>query len=116
MDPKKMPDLDPKLKEAYERVMGTAVNGAKPVAVTPPAPTPTPPPPPPAAQQTTPPETNTAPQPVSSPAPEVNPLPEPENKKQFSPVILVVVGIVFFLVYILFWLKFFSIPLPFLPQ
>lgn len=94
-----MPDLDPKLKEAYERVMGTAVNGAKPVA-----------------QQTPPPVTNTAPQPVSSPVPEVNLTPQAEDKKQSSPVILVVVGIVFLLVYTLFWIKFFSIPLPFLPQ
>lgn len=44
MDPKNTANLDPKLKEVYDRVMGTT-NGAKPATPTPP-----PPPPNPAAQ------------------------------------------------------------------
>ncbi len=112
MDPKTLPTLDPKLQEAYERVMGTSVTPAAPVPVSTPVTTPQPPP-------TT--------QPIAAaPLPPVPPLTpthhasitfvagnaEPSKTKN-SPVIFIFAGLVFFVVYVLFWMKFFSFKLPF---
>lgn len=176
MDPKQqLNQLDPKLKEAYERVMGTPVGATPaqpgtPTAATS-APTPAAPQPMPANQfaggttpvqaaqspQTMPPNppqmptvqpiqpampaTATPPhvqppvqppaafgttQPAAVPAVGAHPTP-PQGKPgaashgfvagkkglRMSPVLLIVGGIIFLLVYTVFWLKFFNIPLPF---
>ncbi|MDE2590645.1 MAG: hypothetical protein KGL95_13385 [Patescibacteria group bacterium] len=169
MDPKQqLNQLDPKLKEAYERVMGTPVSNSptQPATQTPPsvppqtpAPNAAPPPPPPPTQnQSVPSPTQTpAPPPIQptpispvgnphmQPGASLNPFgtqaPQPgsnatptqpghaatpakpgtashgfvANKRglHFSPLLLIVGGIFFLLVYTVFWLKFFNIPLPF---
>lgn len=131
--------LDPKLKEAYERVMGTA--------------TPSTPPPPQTPQQT--PQTaqpsvvkptleQTAqaqpssqpvtPTPASQPQTPEEPTKDEasestvayqaftetnagtaKKKSGISPIILIFGGIVFFIVYALVWIKLFNVKLPFLP-
>lgn len=129
MDPKMPSNLDPKLKEAYERVMGTP--SGTPAAAAPPQPA--------VVQRPFEPiEPNTAPPPppVTSPqmsASPVSAVPEPkikenvastafvakpqkENKSGISPVIIFLGLLVFIAVYSLFWIKFFNLPIPFLPQ
>lgn len=123
MDPKAAQTLDPKLKEAYDRVMGATIpktpsqqmpsvdmptpqketeNPAEPMH--PPAPAATPTQPVPAAP------THTIPHPSSGFV-----APHEEKKSPVSGTLLIVAGVVFLLVYTLFWLKWFGIPLPFLP-
>jgi len=83
MDPQKLSQLDPKLRAAYERVMGT------PVA------------------------TSQAPQLQSQP---IAPPPQPVaagKKNGIMPVLFVLVGIVFIVIYTLFWTKIFNVKLPF---
>lgn len=103
--------LDPKLQEAYKNVMSQPTT-AQPVPAAAPAATP-----PPAA---------TSPQPVTTPAPTAQKVSYPINgsspivggakkKSGVSPVLLVVVGLIFFVVYTLFWAKFLNVSLPFLP-
>jgi hypothetical protein len=169
MDPKQQVNqLDPKLKEAYERVMGTPVGGTSPQPASPapaipnqpiaamPAATPMPPNPPTisagmpnltapqgAPQPAMPipqanahiqqnPVTNPFGMPAQQPSPAVPaatsaPVPNKQgpgshgfvaNKKglHISPLILILGGIVFLLVYTVFWFKFFNIPLPFIGQ
>lgn len=130
MDPKNLPNLDPKLKEAYERVMGTSTTPpAVPPAVHPAdaatAPsTPTPPPPavPPAPTQpipqtvtpiVTPPPTTTQTSHVHTTTSFVA-ADSTKSSAKISPIILLFAGVIFFLVYAVFWLKFFNLPLPFL--
>lgn len=124
MDPKK---LDPKFKEAYERVMGANFS-AQPAAPQPVTPQPaapvqsTPPPPPiPAAQPTGP-----APLPIAGqPAPIPQPQPAgftgqsagsgvPRKKKGMSPVMIAAGVIIFFLIYTIIWVKIFNLSLPFM--
>lgn len=135
MDPVKTSDLDPKLKEVYERVMGISSVSAIPAA--------------PSFSNTNNPEpktpiittspTNNVPLPIkptlnvsaetiNHPAPPAAakiPMEAPisqtqkseelvVNKKGISPILILAAGIVFFAVYSLFWLKFFNIKLPFL--
>ena len=179
MDPKQqINQLDPKLKEAYERVMGTPVGGAQaaqpngtipstqppapatPVQSAPSAPMPPAPPAPPAPNQAAPAMPHfTSPQPMPQPVmpmsqgapahvqqnPAANPFGLPAqpqapstpsaapaaqgkpgaashgfvaNKKglHISPIILIVAGVIFLLVYTVFWFKFFNIPLPLIGQ
>lgn len=151
MDPKNLPSLDPKLKEAYDRVMSTSLPQTPPTPTQPAPQAPTPPTTPepvaapttPApvatpAQSTLPPIPTTAVQPaaptnVVTPTPAYTTLSAPEpatthsstfvagaahtapSKSKISPVLLIVLGVVFFAVYSLFWLRFFNVPLPFLP-
>lgn len=135
MDPKNLPTLDPKLQEAYNRVMSTSLPTATPSnpmpippssvqsAPTPQASIPTPPMPIPTP---TPPISSPTPPPMV-PAPVASTKPAGSTtafvagghvgggKPAVSPVILIVGGLIFFAVYSLFWLKFFNISLPFLP-
>jgi hypothetical protein len=165
MDPKSSAQLDPKLQEAYNRVMGTPTGPATPTDPAAPAANPTPAPtdqigpimpnvtPDPTAL-TTPPtvdptvsSTPTGPEPTpitpadpTLPTPTITPEPvqpvietptQPtmttvENtashafvaKKgmKISPVILIVGGIVFLLVYTLVWVKVFNLSVPFINQ
>ena len=123
-----MPDkLDPKLKEIYQRVMGTPTSPA------------TPPPPPSPANQAMPPPIPpkpTQPQPVSAPfaaaAPIVMPTPAVmpgqtvqnpslnqtpvKQKKGISKLFLITVaGFIFLIAYTFMWIKLFNLRLPFLP-
>jgi len=124
-------NLDPKLKEAYDRVMGTPVTtpaGSPPnLSGSPASPSPT---------------INPTPvQPVSPNPVTVGPTlppvgvrrePEkiqiggnsgtqthgyvaPKKKNGLPTVLLVFGGIIFLIVYTIFWLKFFQIPVPYLP-
>lgn len=137
MDPQKLSQLDPKLRSAYERVMGTTI----------PQPTP-------AQAQTTPPQSQpqpaaSIPKPMSQPA--TNPQPQSSNfvhmnsqiptstaapitsnpnfaiptiptqttamkkKSGMMPILFVILGVIFIAVYTLFWTKIFNLKLPFLP-
>lgn len=107
MNPATAQGLDPKLKETYDRVMGTQVNplpsAAKPVE--PSAPTPLP-----SAQ-------HNEPIPVSHTDTHVfvaTPSASSQNftakkSSKISPVIFIVAGLVFFAVYTVVWLKVFNI-------
>lgn len=128
MDPKALGNLDPKLKETYERVMGAAPGAATPAQTTPQAT--------PAAPNTTP-----APQPATganvpsytadnlkfqaaiqqAPAagnttvtPITGVIPTPQHQTPPLLSALYIIGaIVFFVVYAYFWAKIFNLPLPF---
>lgn len=126
MDPKGLPNLDPKLKEAYERVMSTSISSSAPSAPTT-ASAPTPAPQATAPAQAAPTPAAVASSPVAAPQPTSIPqstsastfvagnTPAASSGSKISPVLLVIAGIIFFAVYTLFWLRFFNIPLPFLP-
>ncbi len=126
MNPKQPADLDPKLKETYERVMGT---GATPPAPTPQRPvqttvvdqpSPASPIQPPTAQPT-----KSEPEMVQSPqtpksnqsfktpeAPLANVMvkgPSVKGKKSLMPVLLIIGGIIFFVSYAVIWAKLFGI-------
>lgn len=124
MDPQKLSQLDPKLREAYERVMGTPST---------PDPIPPPQPIPPVEQPAIPSPTEPI-QPVASETP-VTPITEPATtnfdqmnseaatqtqtpavkKKNIFMSILIVLGIVVFVaIYTLIWTKIFNLRLPFL--
>lgn len=141
MDPKQqLSQIDPKVKEVYERVMNTTLP-------TPPPPVHLPPPPP---QSPLPGSTTTEPNasvpfsvPVSTPneikpQPQIvssfsqnltthkvpekihiggtpNGIPTPNKKSGFPRILYILCGIIFLVVYTVFWLKFFNIPVPFLP-
>lgn len=87
MDPQKLSQLDPKLREVYMRVMGTDV--PQPQAPSVQTPTSTPPPAPPTLEpQTNPTPELPIPQPVSQPQPAIpqpQPVPTPEPMPQQPP-------------------------------
>jgi len=123
MNPKTPQDLDPKLKEAYDRVMGGNFNPSTPTApppnLAPKIENPLPPAPTPIATnpQPLPPPTNPVPvnmPPLNAMSPSTTALPEqpasPTKKKfKFSPIIFIVVGLVFFAVYAVVWGKIFNL-------
>ncbi len=159
MDPKSPNQLDPKLKEAYERVMGTGGVTQAPVSQTATPPSGPTQPVPSSVNQAKPnitgPEPITPPRPVAPPTtpapnmitpPSANPIlpgspmgagivkPSPpmktasiekvstgfvmgagKSKLRVSSPLLIVSGVVFFIVYTIFWIRFFNInvPLPF---
>jgi hypothetical protein len=135
MDPQKLSQLDPKLREAYLRVMGTEVPTpqATPSVQTPAAV------PQFQAQESSRPFVPTAqtipgfgqgsseiPVPQTSmptglrmtsptgPAPAFRPQPV-ALKSGFMPVLFAIVGVVFIVIYALFWTRVFNLKLPFLP-
>ena len=135
MDPKNPADLDPKLKEIYERVMGTNVASSQAISQKPAIPTT---PQQSAIEKTPQPQAPQAPAqttstPIASPQSiqektstgkvflehqSFKPQPQKtEEKKQQNmlPMLLFVGGIVFFAVYAFFWLKFFNVNLISLP-
>ncbi len=109
-------NLDPKLKEVYERVMGTsfAQPAAKPQTSSPNIVTP----PPPAE-----PKPNFAPQNIEKPVMSAtfvsttpDPVVNPDKKKgKFPLVFLLLGGLIFLAVYAFFWTKIFNLKLLFLP-
>lgn len=145
MDPNANTNLDPKLKDMYNKVMSTPV----PPPVTAPNATTPPPAPDPITPQTptTPPPSAPIPQPEVPITTQAAPLQPPvetppttemhasipmpaapkpvsaaiiggstKNKKMnIIPVLLAFVGIIFLGVYTVFWIKFFNLSVPFLP-
>lgn len=131
MDPKKPADLDPKLKEIYDRVMGTNVPQQASVPQSPPTAGNEPP-----LQSIEQPVQQTAapiPQPVDATGAITSTHPEQikqeivkidskseenkttkQNKSQVLPVFFAIGGIIFFVSYIIFWFKYFNVPIPFL--
>ncbi len=113
MDPQKLSQLDPKLREAYQRVMETSI----------PQP------------QASPPQAQAPTQPISEPQPAITPAevspvqnspnftsPAPETqtmavkkKNGMMPILIGIAALVFVAVYTLFWTKIFNFKLPFLP-
>jgi len=126
MDPKS-PTLDPKLKEAYDRIMGATLPSApqSPPAMQspvqpqkPPMTIPTTQSPLPTQQQTataqdSPSTAHIAP-PLTSHVSSGFVAPQEEKKPAVSGTLLIIAGVVFFIVYTLFCLKLFGIPIPFL--
>jgi|SRR6185369_1064739 len=138
MDPKAVSNLDPKLKETYDRVMGTATPGA-PAG----APAPTPPPSPMApvnaditqaqsgaatpapttdAQQATPSQAFNADNlrfqaAIQAPAGSVpvggTVAKVPGQTSSLLRILYIIAAIVFFIVYTFVWIKVFNLPLPF---
>ena len=116
---KTVPQLDPKLKEAYDRVMGTVVTPTSPAqtqAAPPPAHSePVQPVSPPSAQPT--PEhlpehpataTTMVPSPTAEKAAVV------KKKRKVSPLIIGLGVIVFLAIYAVVWIKYFGLSVPFL--
>lgn len=113
MDPKKFATLDPKLKETYERVMGISIPSnppSSPVASPPPAPPPVP------TAPVTNPETIKPNVTHVAPAPVTHVIPSPVHKSEVSqPIgnnkkaIFIILGIIFFGVYLLFWMIYFKV-------
>lgn len=156
MDPKNGQILDPKLKEAYDRVMGGSAGKSETPAhpTTPPVPPQSPnpiptqasvphdpldkmaahspignPAPPPSMQTAATPATAPAPPQMGAhPTPAVTPqpahattsfsaayvAPHPEKKSPVSGTLLIIAGVVFLIVYALFWMKWFGMAIPFL--
>lgn len=132
MDPQKLSQLDPKLRDAYQRVMGTTIPQSQPA----PAPTPELQPEPisvPNTQSAASPEPFFIPQPAANPEPQVpmqqpptqnftTPPPMPAQttvvKKKSGimiPILFGIAALVFLVIYTLFWTKIFNFRLPFLP-
>ncbi len=121
MDPKSTQTLDPKLKEAYDRVMGTTLPQTSPPPITE---KPTAPMDPmtthePQNKPSAPPihQTTQMPTPITT-APHISSgfvAPHEEKKPAVSGTLLIIAGVVFLIVYTLFWLKRFGIAIPFLP-
>ena len=87
MNPKAA-NLDPNLKEAYEKVMGTAT----------PQPT-----------------VSTAPQPSGNTARPQAQVVTAKNRGKLSPILIAVAVILFLIIYTLVWVKVFNLKIPFLP-
>ena len=94
MNPKNLSHLDPQLKEAYERVMGTSVPVSNSVNTTP------------------------AFIPQASPVkPQVqNQVVVNKKKEGLSPILVGVAVILFFAAYTIIWVKVFNLKIPFIPQ
>jgi uncharacterized membrane protein len=158
MDPQKLSNLDPKLRDAYQRVMGTTIPDPQTPASTP-VQAPTQP-----TDQPTIPTTDPTPAPQPQPEPAIPQMPTPEpqsiptsqpdptqpasnftqmnseiaaptvgasnfaspafqtqsmaikKKSKIMPILFVFLGLIFLVIYTLFWTKFFNFKLPFLPQ
>jgi len=93
MNPKNLNQLDPKLKEAYERVMGTPVSSAVR-----------------SSEPQAPPHQETQTSPQFSTQVVIN-----QKKKKLSPILIAASIILFFAVYTFFWIKVFNLKIPFLP-
>jgi hypothetical protein len=137
MDPQKLSQLDPKLREAYQRVMGTSIPNppqAPPVQRQAPVPQPQPTPksvetpsmPTPPSQHIEAIPTQPQPIPVQAPSNFANFTPPPSTpqaqtitmKKKSGivmPIIFTIVGLIFIVIYTFFWTKIFNLKLPFLP-
>jgi len=123
---KNISQLDPKLKEAYDRVMGTVVTppakAAQAMPSTPPPSTPTLPAAP-IEHVNTAPVTRSEPAPIAtsvshqavqSPVSTASVSTVPHKKSGSKAFIFLLAGITFFIVYALVWIKMFNLKFPFL--
>ncbi|OGH05230.1 MAG: hypothetical protein A2W22_01255 [Candidatus Levybacteria bacterium RBG_16_35_11] len=120
---KAVPQLDPKLKEAYDRVMGTVVTPSKPAE---PQPQVSPPPPPahsePIQPVSPPPAQPTLEHLSQHPSSSATMVPSPtaekaavvKTKRKVSPLIIGLGVIVFLAIYAVVWIKYFGLTIPFL--
>lgn len=116
---KNVSQLDPKLKEAYDRVMGTVITPpAKATQAIPSVPTPTIPTSPtpafPVNLEPTAPTIAVSHQAVSSPVSTTQVTTVPHKKSGSRTIIFMLAGIIFFIVYALVWIKMFNLKFPFL--
>ena len=100
--------LDPKLKEAYDRVMGTSIT--PPQAPKPESHEQTKPEPAPAPQQTA----TVNPPPQHSETSNATVAHKATKKRGISPLILAFLGLVFFVIYAAVWIKVLNFKVPFL--
>lgn len=116
MNPKTPQDLDPKLKEAYDRVMGgnftpstpTPPNPIPKIETVPTSPVTNPLPPIPLANPIS---VNTPPLSAMSPSTTVSneqPTTSTKKKSGLSPIIFLIVGLIFFVIYAAVWGKVFN--------
>lgn len=142
MDPKQqISQLDPKVKEAYDRVMNASVTPPASTSPQPNNPTPsvtTPVVPSTVVQTPSAQPVNPAAHTVPSTPTIVAGMPQPSTVRRepekihigsvpnttaakkktsngISPIIYIIGGFIFLVVYTIFWLKFFNVPVPFLP-
>jgi len=129
MDPQKLSQLDPKLREAYQRVMGTtipepAVPNQAP-ATAPLQPTPPVTQPQPVINPQAAPEPAIPQQPTSNfvqmnstvaaiPADQAQSGTVLKKKSGLMPVLFIIAGLIFIGIYTLFWVKIFNLQVPFL--
>ena len=113
MDPASLSNLDPKLRETYERVMGTTGSAASQPPVSPDALS-TPAVDPILANTATPdqPQTVTIDQPLPNPAAS-NIITPPHGHGGLLKVFYVLGGVVFFVIYTIFCMKLLNVSLPF---
>jgi len=124
---KNISQLDPKLKEAYDRVMGTVVTppakAAQAMPATPFSPTLTPPTAAPVEHVNTTPIARSEPAPIAtavsyqavqSPVSTTQTATAPHKKSGSKAFIFLLAGIAFFIVYALVWIKMFNLKFPFL--
>ena len=111
-NPKTPQDLDPKLKEAYDRIMGGNFNSVSPtsnVSEVPKTETSAPvtadPIIPPATILTRP----LKPFPVGIPSPSEQPITPVKKKSKISPIVFLIIGFFFFAIYIVVWGKIFKL-------
>ena len=118
MNPKTPQDLDPKLKEAYDRVMGGNFTPPTPTAPNPvpkiePVPVPTPITNlPPSTPLNNPMSVNMQPLSAMSPSTTASteqPAISTKKKSILSPVIFLIVGLAFFVIYAVVWVKIFKL-------
>ena len=116
MNPKTPADLDPKLKEAYDRVMGgnfsPSTTTPNPIPKIETVPVPVTNPIPPSTPLTNPLPVNMPPLSAMSPSTTASTEPPATNtKKKFkiSPMLFLVVGLVFFIIYAVVWGKIFKL-------
>lgn len=108
MNPNLAQSLDPKLKETYDRVMGTQLN-SRPATPNPVQPQPAAP-----IQQTTPAPKEQNPQVEmvninASASQGQTATAAPGKKSKIRPIAFVAAGVLFFAIYTFIWLKFFSV-------
>lgn len=105
MDSKKLSELDPKLKEIYDRVMGTSVKPA-PQSPTPSAK--------PLISNPTNQEAAVSSSNFTPPPPNTIPV-SPAFSPKISPLVWILGVVAFIVIYALVWVKIFNLKLPFLP-
>jgi len=120
MDPQALNNLDPKLRETYERVMGTPTETAPPAVFSPETPLPTTPAETlvpavesPAQSNTNGGVTGVFQTPFTNTPTAAMQIPQPHDASPLLRVFYIVGALVFFVVYTIFWMKIFNISLPF---
>ena len=121
MDPQKLSQLDPKLRDAYQRVMGTPIPQpqapqSQPVSQPQPAITPEPPVQPANfVQMNSEVVANPSSQNFTAPMPAAQTMAIKKKKGMMMPILFGIAGFILIAVYTFFWTKIFNFKLPFLP-